>query len=67
MQVLLVNEAVPVLINHVEGLLELLNLRLIKHGEHIGGGTLRALFGGLSLGPFARHFAGGKSPPSAKK
>lgn len=56
MQVLFVNEAVPILVNHVEGLLELLNLRLIKHGKHVGGGALRALLGGLSLGPFARHF-----------
>lgn len=53
MQVFFVDEAVPVLIDHVESLFELLDLRLIKHGKHIGGGTLRTLFGVLSLGPFA--------------
>lgn len=55
MQVLLVNEAIPVLIDHVEGLLELLYLRLIKHRKYIGSGALRALLGGLRLCPFARH------------
>ena len=35
-QVLLVNEAIPVLVNHVKGLFELLDLGLVKHGEHIG-------------------------------
>lgn len=54
-QVLLVNEAIPVLINHVEGLLEFLDLGLIKHGKYIGRGALRALLGGLRLCPFARH------------
>lgn len=53
MKVFLVNETVPVLVDHIKGLLELLNLRLVKHGEHIGGGTLRALLGVLSLGSFA--------------
>lgn len=55
MQVLFVNKPIPVLVDHVEGLLELLNLRLVKHSKHIGGGTLRTLLGVLSLGPFARH------------
>lgn len=53
MKVLFVNKPVPVLVDHVEGLLELLNLRLIKHGKHVGGGALGALLGVLSLGPFA--------------
>lgn len=55
MQVLFVNEAVPVLVDHVEGLLEFLDLRLIEHGKYIGSGALRALLGGLCLCPFARH------------
>lgn len=55
MKVFFVNKAISVLVDHVEGLLELLNLRLVKHSKHIGGGTLGALLGVLSLGPFARH------------
>ena len=58
MQVLLVDKPVTVLVDHVEGLLELLDLRLVKHGEDIGGGALRALLGGLSLGARARHGGG---------
>lgn len=57
MKVFFVNETVPVLVDHVEGLLELLNLRLVKHGENIGGCTLRTLLGVLSLRSFTRHFA----------
>lgn len=57
-QVLLVNEAIPVLVNHVKGLFELLDLGLVKHGEHIGGCALRALLGGLGLRFFARHGGG---------
>lgn len=56
MQILLVDEAVSVLVDHVERLFELLDLRLVKHGEDIGSGALRALLCGLSLSPFARHF-----------
>ena len=52
MQVFLVNEPIPVLVDHVEGLLELLNLGLVKHGEHVGGRTLGALLG-LGLCHFA--------------
>lgn len=58
MKVFFVNKTIPVLVNHVKGLLELLNLRLVKHSKHIGGGTLRPLLGVLSLGPFARHVGG---------
>ena len=58
MQVLLVDEAIPVLVDHVEGLFELLDLGLVKHGEHIGCCALRALLGGLGLCPFARHGGG---------
>lgn len=56
MQVLLVDKPVAVLVDHVEGLFELLDLRLVEHGEHIAGSALGTLLGGLSLGPFARHF-----------
>lgn len=45
-QILLLDEAITVLVDHVEGLLELGDLRLIEHGEHIGGGALGALLGG---------------------
>jgi len=57
-QILLVDEAVAVLVDHVEGFLELLDLRLVEHGEDIGGGTLGTLLGGLGFGPFAGHLGG---------
>ena len=61
-EVLLVDEAVPVLVDHVEGLLELLDLVLVEHGEDVGGGALGALLGGAAAaGGFAgRHLARGK-------
>lgn len=55
MEVLFVDKPISVLVDHVEGLLKLLNLGLVKHGEDIGSGALRALLRGLSLSPFARH------------
>lgn len=58
MQIFLVNETISVLINHIEGLLELLDLRLVEHGEHIGRCALGALLGGLGLCSFARHGGG---------
>lgn len=58
MQILLVDETVSVLVDHVERLFELLDLRLVEHGEDVGGGPLRALLGGLSLGALARHGGG---------
>lgn len=58
MQILLVDEAVSVLVDHVERLFELLDLRLVEHGEDVGGGPLGALLGGLSLGTLARHGGG---------
>merc|ERR1740116_252162 len=55
-QVLVVNEPVPVLVDHVEGLLELLDLVLVEHGEHIAGGSLGPLLGGAPPpGCFARR------------
>lgn len=56
MKIFLVHKPITVLVDHVEGLFELLDLRLVKHGEDIGSGALRALLCGLSLSPFARHF-----------
>lgn len=54
-QVLLVNETISVLVDHVEGLFELLDLGLVKHSKDVGSGPLGALLGGLPLGTFARH------------
>lgn len=58
MQILLVDETVSVLVDHVERLFELLDLRLVEHCKHVGGGPLGALLGGLSLGTLARHGGG---------
>lgn len=55
MQVLLVNEAISVLVYHVEGLFKLLDLGLVKHREDIGCGPLWPLLGGLGLGPLTGH------------
>ena len=57
MEIILVDEAISVLIHHVEGLLELLYLRLVKHGEHITGGTLCPLLHGLLTSLAGRHDA----------
>ena len=53
----MVDEAVPVLVDHVEGLLELLDLVLVEHGEHVGGGALGALLRAAhaACGLAARH------------
>ena len=50
MQVLLIDESVAVLVNHVECLLELLNLSLAEHSEDIGGGALGTLLGDPTAG-----------------
>jgi len=42
LQIVFVDESIVVLINEAECLLELLNLRLIEHGEDIGRGSLGA-------------------------
>ena len=55
MQVLLVYEAVSVLVDHVEGLLKLLDLGLVEHRKDIGRGPLWPLLGGLGLGPLTGH------------
>merc|ERR1719154_663744 len=48
MEILIINEAIPVMIDHVEGLLKLLNLVLVEHGEHITGGSLGPFLGSSS-------------------
>ena len=50
MQVFLVDEPIPVLVDHVEGLLELLDLGLLEHGKDVGRASL-GLLGGRSLAP----------------
>merc|ERR1719427_485682 len=40
MEIFVVNETIPVMINHVERLLELLDLVLVEHSKHIAGGSL---------------------------
>lgn len=46
MKVFFVDKSISVLINHVEGLFEFLNLGLVKHGKNIGSRALGPLFGG---------------------
>jgi len=55
-EVIVIDEAVPVLVDHVESLLELLDLILIEHGKDVGGGALGALLGAGPAGRLpARH------------
>ena len=56
-EVVVFDEPIPVLVDHVESLLELLDLVLVEHGEDIGSSALSPL---LRLGPGrlpARHLA----------
>ena len=46
MKILSINEPILVMINHVECLLELLYLVLVKHSKHIAGCSLGSLLGG---------------------
>ena len=56
MQILLIDEAVSVLVDHIKGLFKLLDLRLVEHGEDIGRGSLWTLLRRLSFGAFGcRH------------
>ena len=55
MQVLLVNEAVSVLVHHVEGLFKLLDLELVKHHKDVECGPLWPLLGSLGLGLLTEH------------
>jgi len=48
-QILNVDKAIPILVDHREGLFELLNLVLAEHGEDIGCGSLRTLLWLLGL------------------
>merc|ERR1719422_810718 len=47
-KILVIYEPISVLIDHVESLLELLDLVLIEHGKHIAGCSLGPLLGGAS-------------------
>lgn len=56
LEVFVVNESVPVLVDHIEGLFELLNLVLVEHGEHVRGRPLGPLLRPGPTGRFAtRH------------
>jgi hypothetical protein len=57
-QIVLIDEAVSVMVDHVEGLFELLDLVLVEHGEHIARGSLSTLLGGSAPGCClsGRHF-----------
>ena len=55
LQVRLAYEAVPVLIDHVERLFELLDLRLVEHREDVRRGSLRAFLRCLFSFSFGRH------------
>merc|ERR1719173_101775 len=48
-QIFLGDETVTILIDHVEGFLELLDLGLGEQGEDVGGGLLGLLFSGSLL------------------
>jgi len=48
-QIFFGDEAVTILVDHVEGFLELLDLRLREQREHVGGGLLGLLFSGSLL------------------
>jgi hypothetical protein len=59
MKILFVHKSVAILVDHVEGLFELLDLRLIKHGEDIAGGSLGPLLPTCRAFNFsASHIAG---------
>jgi len=57
-EILLVDESVPVVVDHVESFLELLDLILVEHGEDIASGALSPLLGGATAtsGFARRHF-----------
>ena len=54
----MVNETIPVLINHIKRLLELLDLILVKHGKDIGSGPLGPLLGARPAGGFSTRHGG---------
>ena len=61
----MVNKTIAILINHVERLLKLLDLILIKHSKDIRSGPLGPLLGARPAGGFTtRHGAGikGRAP-----
>merc|ERR1719422_2612479 len=50
--------ALFLVVDHVEGLLELLDLVLVEHSEDIAGGSLGPLLGGPSAGSLTRRHLG---------
>ena len=55
-QVVMVNETIAILINHIEGLLELLDLILIEHSKDVRSGPLGTLLRPSPSGRFStRH------------
>merc|ERR1719260_211190 len=56
-EILIIYKPISVVINHVEGLLELLDLVLVEHGKHIAGRPLSPLLCGstTSCGLPGRH------------
>lgn len=64
LEIIVIDEPVPVLVNHVEGFLELLDLILVEHGEDVGGGALGTLLRARTSGRFsARHLGGPSAIP----
>ena len=55
----MVDETVAVLVDHVEGLLELLDLILVEHGEYVGSRALCALLRARTPGRLAARHVGG--------
>ena len=58
----MIDEPVPVLVNHVERLLELLDLVLIEHGKDVGCCALGTFLGARASGRFTARHRGGLSP-----
>ena len=57
MQIIFVDEAIVVLVDHVKRFLELLNLCLVKHGKYVRGRALRTLLGLPGSFGLRRHAA----------
>lgn len=57
MKILLINETITVLVNHIECLFELLDLGLVEHSKDVGSRPLGTLLRRLPLGTLGgRHF-----------
>ena len=55
----MIDEAVAVLVDHVERLFELLDLILVEHGEYVGSRALCALLRARTPGRLAARHLGG--------